>query len=362
MKFLGLLSGLMAGESSFLVHLRMPQGTPLAVALIAAFILFVVLAVVILEVFRRKGEMDQKVAAQWESFDLTAGQKGLTDEEMDLLRDIHACQSGEVAPDAILRLASVYDRAIDDWMADLAKDGEKPSVAQWEHLARIRSCLGFNSLSFETRLSHTRQFPLLQSVRVWPTKGEKVGRAMVVANHETELELDWAESPIELSVGESVNISFSRQSDGEYRCEVPVISLRSGGFCVAHTARLNRQQLRMWVRVPVALPGRVYQLVAPDGQALPVDELEIRLMDLSGGGAMLASPMVIPVESRGLMSFELGDVHLVDVPFLLLRHGKATRDGWQIGHLCFDGIDTASQEKVMRFVFERQRTGQAKSS
>jgi c-di-GMP-binding flagellar brake protein YcgR len=362
MKFLGPISCLVAGNSGYIVHLRMPQGTPLAVAIIAASVLLLVLLVVVLEIFRRKRELDQKVAIQWEAFDITARQKGLTEEEMELLRDIHSCQSGEVSPDSVLRLASVYDRAIDDWMAALSEDGERPSVAQWEHLARIRSCLGFNSLSFETRLSHTRQFPLLQTIRIWTTKGDKVARAMVVANHETELELDWAEAPIELALGESVNISFSRQSDGEYRCEVPVISIRDGGFCVAHTARLNRQQLRMWVRVPVALVGRAFRLVAPDGQALPVDELEIRLLDLSGGGAMIASPMAIPVETRGLMSFELGDVQLVDVPFLLLRHGKSTKEGWQIGHLCFDGIDTASQEKVMRFVFEKQRTGQAKSS
>ncbi|MEN9354980.1 MAG: hypothetical protein RL318_2305 [Fibrobacterota bacterium] len=362
MMILGLLSGLMAGDSSYLVHLRMPQGTPLAILLIAGIVLLIVAVVVVLEIFRRKGELDQKIAVQWEAFELTAQQKGLTEEEMDLLRDIHACQSGEVAPDALLRLASVYDRAIDDWMEVLSEDGEKPSVSQWEHLARIRSCLGFNSLSFETRLSHTRQFPLLQSVRIWTSRGEKVTRAMVVANHETELELDWSEAAQELLLGENVNISFSRQGDGEYRCEVPVISVRPGGFCVAHTARLNRQQLRMWVRVPVALSGRVYRLVAPDGQALPVDELEIRMMDLSGGGAMIASPMAIPVETRGAMSFELGDMRLDDVPFLLLRHGKATREGWQIGHLCFDGIETLSQEKVMRFVFERQRTGQAKSS
>lgn len=362
MKFLGLLPCLASGEFPYLVHLRMPQGTPLAIAIIAAAVLLVVVMITLLEVFRRKRELDQKIAAQWESFELTARQKGLTEEEMELLRDIHASQSGEVAPDAMLRLASVYDRSIDEWMELLSEQGERPTVAQWEHLARIRSCLGFNSLSFETRLSHTRQFPLMQMVRVVSAKGDVVGKAMVVANHETELELDWCEGPIAMQVGDHVSVSFSRQSDGEYRCEVPVISLRDGGFCVAHTARLSRQQLRMWVRVPVTLPGRAYRLVAPDGQGLPVDELEVRLMDLSGGGAMIVSPMAIPVETRGLLSFELGESRLVDVPFLLLRHGKATREGWQVGHLCFDGIETSSQEKVMRFVFEKQRTGQAKSS
>jgi PilZ domain len=355
-----LMRQLMSGDGKFLVHWRIPEATPLVFVVVCIVALFFVLLVVALEILRRRRDIEKATAVQWDAFELTAAQKGLTGSELDLLREIHAEQSGEIAPVALLRLASVYDRAIDDWIDGLNKDGEGPTIAQWENLARIRSCLGFNTLSFETRLSHTRQIPVGQVLRVWSVRNDSVTNCVVSLNTETEFVLEWKDNPLDVLVGGALNFSFSRQSDGEYRAEVGLLRLESGKVHCTHTARLNRQQLRMWVRVPVYLDGCVYRLVAPDGQALPVDRLEVRLMDLSGGGAMIASPMIIPVETRGLMEFDLGEYKLFDVPFLLLRHGRPDANGWQIGHLCFDGVETSTQEKIMRFVFERQRIGQVK--
>jgi len=357
-----LLRQLMSGDGQFLVHLRIFQATPLSFVVVCICALIFLVLVVGLEILRRHRDIEKAMAVQWDAFELTAAQKGLTAQELDLLREIHSVQSGEIAPVALLRLASVYDRAIDDWIECLAKDGERPTISQWENLARIRSCLGFNTLSFETRLSHTRQIPVGQVLRVWSIRNDSVTNCVVVLNTETEFALEWKDVPLEVPAGGTLNFSFSRQSDGEYRAEIGVLTLEGKAIHCTHTARLNRQQLRMWVRVPVSLDGCVYRLVAPDGQALPVDRLDVRLLDLSGGGAMIASPMVIPVETRGVMEFDLGEYKLFDVPFLLLRHGRPDANGWQIGHLCFDGVETSTQEKIMRFVFERQRIGQVKTA
>lgn len=349
-------------NGQLLVHLRVPETTPLGFAIFAMIVLGFVVTVVVLEILRRKRELMQKVNAQWQAFDLLAAHKGLTEEELDLLREIHEVQSGEVAPDAILRLASVYDRSIDEWMANLQEHNSRPTVAQWERLARIRSCLGFNTLSSETRLSHTRQIPVGQVLRVWAASVPgKATHAEVVENHETELRLSWRDAALSVPVGENLSFSFSRAGDGEYRAEVPVISASPEGVSVAQTARFSRQQLRMWVRVPVALDGSVYDLVNLDGQASS-ERMPVRLMDLSGGGAMIATPLAIPVETRGLMEINLGDVQLSDIPFLLLRQGTVMRDNWQVSHLCFDGIEISIQERIMRYVFERQRSGSGKST
>jgi hypothetical protein len=349
-------------NGQLLVHLRVPETTPLGFAIFSMIVLGFIATVVVLEILRRKRELLQRIVAQWQAFDQLAAHKGLTEEELDLLREIHEAQSGDVAPDAILRLASVYDRSIDEWMAALQQEGARPSVAQWEHLARIRSCLGFNTLSSETRLSHTRQIPVGQVLRVWAASVPgKATHAEVVENHETELRLSWHDAALSVPVGENLSFSFSRMGDGEYRAEVPVISAFTEGVSVAQTARLSRQQLRMWVRVPVALEGSVYGLTSMDGQ-ISEERMPVRLMDLSGGGAMIATPHSIAVETRGLMELELGGVQISDIPFLLLRQGAVMRDNWQIGHLCFDGIETSAQERIMRYVFERQRAGSGKST
>ncbi len=366
---LGLLEQLAAGISEtveaggrHMVHFRIPEMTPMGFAAFVTVVLGFILVIVALEVLRRKRELFERIAAQWNVFDALAAQKGLTGEEVELLREIHDAQSGDVSPDALLRLASVYDRSIDEWMEQLEKRGGRPSVAQWEHLARIRSALGFNTLSSETRLSHTRQIPVGQVLRVWSTAHPgRAAHAEIQENHETEFRLRWQDgSSLDVPVGETLNFSSSRQGDGEFRAEIPVTAITGDTITVAHTARLSRQQLRMWVRVPVALEGVAYDLTVMDGQTLP-GRMPIRMMDLSGGGAMIAAPREIPLETRGLMDFKLGETLLSGVPFLLLRQGVELRDGWRVGHLCFDGIDTAMQERIMRFVFERQRSGSGKS-
>ena len=88
------------------------------------------------------------------------------------------------------------------------------------------------------------------------------------------------------------------------------------------------------------------------------DEFDVTLLDLSGGGAMVSSSQMMEVESRGLLDFQLGENRMEGLRFVMLRSGRAQRGGTgHVCHLCFESIDVQTQERIMRYVFERQRAG-----
>jgi c-di-GMP-binding flagellar brake protein YcgR len=53
----------------------------------------------------------------------------------------------------------------------------------------------------------------------------------------------------------------------------------------------------------------------------------------------------------------MGDTLLEGVRFVMLRTGKTSRVGGHVCHLCFENIEVQTQERIMRYVFERQRAG-----
>jgi len=164
----------------------------------------------------------------------------------------------------------------------------------------------------------------------------------------------------ELPIGHGrMRIAFSRQGDGEYKASAGIIGfdVKAEEIQFAHTDELLRQQLRMWVRVPVLIPGKMRRIIGPEGTPHASQDFDVTLLDLSGGGAMVSSTQQLDVETRGVLDFMLGDAFLEDVRFVMLRTGKTSRAGGHVCHLCFENIDVQTQERIMRYVFERQRAG-----
>ena len=180
----------------------------------------------------------------------------------------------------------------------------------------------------------------------------------VVTNQE-DLLVVGAGDPVTLSAGMRIRVAFSRQGDGEYKAIFQVLRVdrEAGQIHLEHTEQLTRQQLRMWVRVPVLIPGKMRRVIGPEGAPHPLQSFDVTLLDLSGGGAMVSSIEPVEVESRGLLDFQLGDTRMEGVRFVMLRTGRSARNGGHVCHLCFESIDVQTQERIMRYVFERQRTG-----
>jgi c-di-GMP-binding flagellar brake protein YcgR len=311
------------------------------------------LVVVSLELWRQRRELKDRINQQWRVFEGLAGSRGLDASDIAFLKDLHAGMESLHSPDVLIRIPAVYDRALESWIGDKSLSPE-----QWTKLARIRRLLGFKGLTGETSLSHTRQMTDGQIIRLAPEGGDIWVTARVVNNNEDCIEA-MPDEHLAWSAGSEIRLAFSRQGDGEYKATVRLIrkDADSPALVLGHSAKLSRQQLRMWVRVPVFLEGKMRDLTDSDGTPLEPAEFPVHLLDLSGGGTMASAPVELPVESRGVLDFKLGETMVEGVRFILLRNGKPAKDGGHTCHLCWDGIEISAQERIMRFVFERQRLG-----
>lgn len=325
------------------------------VVLVGAALMSMVVGVVVWELFRKRREQLAKVRRQWEHFQAQARAQGLGDGDVSLMREMYQRLDALHAPDAMLRIAASYDRALDSW---IASRGGKVSAAEWEHLGSIRRRLGFKGMGAETSLSHTRQIAESQEVRLASEDEHFSSVGKVVANQENRL-IVGVNDPLVVALGTRIRLAFSRQGDGEYKAVLQVILVdrELNQIHFEHTEALTRQQLRMWVRVPVLIEGKMRRVIGPDGGPHPKQSFDVTLLDLSGGGAMVSSTEPVEVESRGLLDFQLGETRLEGVRFVMLRTGKNSRNGGHVCHLCFESIDIQTQERIMRYVFERQRTG-----
>ncbi len=334
--------------------LTTPAPTPAQVGIFAAFILCILAAVVAVELVRRRREQLARNRSRWDNFSALARQRGLDDTAIDRMREMHLGLDALHAPDAMLRIPAVYDRALDAWIA--ARGGTLPE-AEWRSLEKVRLGLKFKGLSAETSLSHTRQIANGQDVRLASEDGHWSGSGVVRSNCE-DLMVVHVLGDLPHGHGH-VRIAFSRQGDGEYKASTSVLGLDTAEKEIqfAHTDQLLRQQLRMWVRVPVLILGKMHRIIGPEGAPHAIQDFEVTLLDLSGGGAMVSSSQPLDVESRGLLDFALGDAFLEGVRFVMLRTGKTSRSGGHVCHLCFENIDVQTQERIMRYVFERQRAG-----
>jgi len=325
------------------------------VILVGAVLLCGVIALVVWELFRKRRGQLAKVRKQWEHFQVQARAMGLADADVALMRQMYQCLDALHAPDAMLRIPASYDRALDAWLAARSK---KITPADWEHLGSMRRRLGFKGLAAEMSLSHSRQISEMQDVRMASEDGHFACSGKVVTNQEDLLVVESAD-PVTLPAGMRIRMAFSRQGDGEYKAIFQVLRIdrEANQIYLEHTDQLTRQQLRMWVRVPVLIAGKMRRVIGPEGTPHPVQSFDVTLLDLSGGGAMVSSVEPVEVESRGVLDFQLNDTRLEGVRFVMLRTGRNSKNGGHVCHLCFESIDVQTQERIMRYVFERQRTG-----
>jgi c-di-GMP-binding flagellar brake protein YcgR len=175
--------------------------------------------------------------------------------------------------------------------------------------------------------------------------------------------------PPTVASGAAVDATMLRSNDGEYATRLTVAGTRLGARTVhfKHTRSLERRQMRSWVRIDVNIPCRVTVMQKPEvpdprpegyvqGPSVGM-VLEGRLLDLSGGGACARFPSPIPQGHRLSLNFDLPGSSLRGVETEVMRMTPVARAGREdLEHtLTFQSMETAFQEKIVRYVFEKQR-------
>ncbi|MDQ3000665.1 MAG: PilZ domain-containing protein [Fibrobacterota bacterium] len=361
----------MPGEAFAEASLEVMQGlgsgfgkiSPLGLA-IAGFSLVAIMAVlVVFEIVRSDSNQREKVDIGWQYFGEMAAQKRLTAQETDILRRIVE-EGGVSSADMVFDSSFIYEDALEAFLKTNGKQLDKEET-QYALLRGLRMKMGYSHLPPEVPISSTRQ--LEEGMPVTLIDGEGTvhkGRIQDVREKAWTVVLE-GEIPPTVAVGAAVDLSLLRSGDGEYAVLLPVIATRLGQCLIflPHTRTLERKQLRNWVRIDVNIPCRVTVMARPDiwnkdmgGPSVGM-VLEGRMLDLSGGGTCARFTSPIPQGYRLSVNFDLPGSPLRGVQSEVMRMVsvlKGTREDFE-HNLKFMTIETAAQEKVVRYVFEKQR-------
>ena len=337
--------------------------SPLGLA-IAGFSLVAIMAVlVIFEIVRSDSKQREKIDIGWQYFGEMAAQKRLTAQETDILRRIVE-EGGVSSADMVFDSSFIYEDALEAFLKTNRKQLDKEET-QYALLRGLRMKMGYSHLPPEVPISSTRQLEEGMPVTLIDGEGTaRKGRIQDVREKAWTVVLE-DEIPPTVAIGAAVDLSLLRSGDGEYAVMLPDIATRLGPRLnfLPHTRTLERKQLRNWVRIDVNIPCRVTVMARPDiwnkemgGPSVGM-VLEGRMLDLSGGGTCARFTSPIPQGYRLSVNFDLPGSPLRGVQSEVMRMVsvlKGNREDFE-HNLKFMTMETIAQEKVVRYVFEKQR-------
>jgi hypothetical protein len=361
------LPGAAKAEASLEVMQALGSGfgriSPIGVAICGFFVVAMMAVFVVFEIIRTDSKQREKIDIGWQYFAEMAGQKRLTPQETDILRRI--VEQGNVSSaDMVFDSSFIYEDALEAFLKDNARQLDRDET-QYALLRGLRLKLGYSHLPSEVPINSTRQLEEGMPVTLLDSEGTpRKGRIQEVKEKMWTVALE-AEIPPTVAVGAAVDLALLRSGDGEYAVRLPITATRLGQrfIYLPHTRTLERKQLRNWVRIDVNIPCRVTVMSRPDGwdksQGGPGVGmvLEGRMLDLSGGGTCVRFPSPIPQGYKLSLNFDLPGTSLRGIHSEVMRMVsvvKGTREDFE-HNFKFMTMETANQEKVVRYVFEKQR-------
>jgi hypothetical protein len=337
--------------------------SPLGLAIFGFSIVALMAFFVVFEIMRSDSRQREKIDIGWQYFAEMAGLKRLTPQETDILRRI--VEQGNVSSaDMVFDSSFIYEDALEAFLKDNVRQLDRDET-QYALLRGLRLKMGYSHLPSEVPINSTRQLEEGMPVSLMDGEGSvRKGRIHEVKEKSWIVALD-AEIPPTVAVGAAVDLSLLRSGDGEYAVRLPITATRLGQrqIHLPHTRTLDRKQLRNWVRIDVNIPCRVTVMArvegwqkADGGPAVGM-VLEGRMLDLSGGGTCARFSSPIPQGYKLSLNFDLPGTSLRGVHTEVMRMVsviKGNREDFE-HNLKFMTMETTAQEKVVRYVFEKQR-------
>jgi c-di-GMP-binding flagellar brake protein YcgR len=300
-------------------------------------------------------------------FDDNALRCELTDSEREQLLQMIA--TGTIAePHTIFQSALLFEQCIHKRLQAISEQfaDEAARTLAVNELASIRKKLGFDFLPQEHPLVSTRTISLGQRGSLFGANGRQplIHRASVVANDEMTLTLQYDaqhEEAFDFRPGHRLRFAFARNQDGFYGVELTVSAADNAGMLqFDHTMDMKRNQLRQYVRIEASIPLKLRLLRTVDvetSEVKPGDMVECKVSDISGGGMSFLSSRSLRAGDAVSLNFALPECTFAGVG------GRVLRISLQEGktqalfrhHVEFTSIATVKRERIIKFVFERQR-------
>ncbi len=311
---------------------------------------------------KRQNEMERLA---FQIFQKNIEKAELTETETERIKEL--LQHANVShPHIIFQSASLFERCIDAEVSSLLQQNTPYDIIeqQEEILGIIRKKIGYGFLPYEHPLISTRNLEVGQKVSVINrrSKATLIHNARVVQNREFYFRLQYdpeKEESLGILEGQSVMLALARHSDGVYGVQVVICGKDQSTVDLRHTLELTRNQLRQYARVDINIPAklRLVRSVREEGSAEIGGLIEGRMVDLSGGGGcVVVERAFIPGDVVSL-NFKITDTVFSGIGARVLRVSlQEIHDTTFYRHsLQFINIETSIREKIIRFVFEKQR-------
>ncbi len=353
-----------AGESDNIyqvIRKSFPIASPLMIILIGSCIILALALVVAWEIFKSDKQKRDKLDLSWKNFSEFSRARNLNPDENELLKEI--LNHSELAQvDIIFQSPNIYEESLSTYIQKKIDAGTESTIP-YDSLYNLRQKMGYSRIPNETHLSSSRQLNAGMWVSIKNIRGE-YHKCFVKSVDEK----NWTLSTKQGGFGEyktdgPIHIWLIRNGDAEYRIETTVQSGQSNLLVLEHSMKLHRKQLRNWVRVDVNLPCKAVVLNIPetaDENEKPAIkrgvQLEGRITDISGGGICLRVKAPLEAGSQLSLNFDLPGSSLRGLlTEVLSSTPPLNAEDTAVCRLKFKNIETAVQEKIVRFVFEKSR-------
>lgn len=311
------------------------------------FVLALILALIALvEIHRSNQRRENEVMFGTDVFDEKVKEFGLTPKEIRTLEKLVRASKFE-NKDAVLNSSSLFETAVADFYD--FRDVHTVRDETLEAVAGLREKLDFTAKNPLANVRSTRQFGVGDRVDVILENGAKLKHSEILWKNEKEWAVlyDSSFGPASSFEGKRIRIRWTRPEDAVYSAWLEVVASRPGEFVVEHSVKLDKQQLRRWVREVVDFP---VEAVFADGTTCSG-----RLYDLSAGGILLGLPMECESGQHVNIRFELPSFGPQDVEIELLRSlGRKNPkypDYFSVT-ASFTGAFGWTQEMVLQYIFE----------
>lgn len=335
----------------------------LGILLGLVFLIGTFVIIYVAKVIRQKSDSLEADSALFEE---NALRLNLTESEKKKLWDLLHHEK-TVQPQTVFQSVSLFERCVHAEVVALQSKGigSEELKAEDSLMGSIRRKLGYTFIPYEHPLSSSRNIAVGQVGSVFGDSMQTpvIRKAKVTDNREFSLRLEFTpdkEDAVRIGIGTHVRFAFTRQNDGVYGIPMKVVAADGRSLELEHTLDLRRNQLRQFVRIEANVPMKFRLIRTGDMEKSEVRKDEVvqsRMADIGGGGLSFLSDRALKPGDVVSLTFALPGGQFGGVP------GKIVRVALQEGktstfyrhHVQFLSIDPGKREKIVKYVFEKQR-------
>lgn len=339
------------------------KGATTGVAIGLIFIIGLIIAVLIVTSIRAKKKMVADAAASsTQLFSENIAKCGLRNSEVRFLKELLRFEQIS-HPHTIFQSINLFEKCVHAYIEDVMKKRMSDDELEIENniLFGIRKKLGYGYLPAEYPLISTRNISVGQQIAVFGEdhKIPVIKNAALSRNTEFffRIQFNHEADSIPDSIPNVLKLVFTRQRDGLYGIMATIARNDTHGkIDFYHTLDLKRNQLREYVRQEISIPLN-FQRIRTTRSKQPNDAYMGMTADISGGGVSFISDIPLLQSEKANVQFKLETDLFDNIEIKILRVSTLeTPEGKKYKHHAqFSSIEPGQREKIVRFVFEKQR-------